>query len=135
MLKAFSQLKSNAELHLIGTCGSSRHERNYMSSLQRKYKSHSNIIWHGQQTEAESIQLIANYDIMLHPAIYLEVFGLSIAEALAMGKYVIATRCGGAEMQIEDGVNGTLIPTNNVISLSKAIKETINKKCQSSNIF
>ena len=54
---------------------------------------------------------------MVHPTICLEIFGLNIAEALAMNKPVLATRCGGAEMQIEEGVNGWLVAPNNVQAL------------------
>ena len=56
---------------------------------------------------------------------YLEVFGLNIAEALAMGKPVLATRNGGAEMQIEDGVNGWLVPQNDIEALHNKMQEII----------
>lgn len=55
----------------------------------------------------------------------MEIFGLNIAEAQALGKYVIATRCGGAEMQIEDGVNGTLVEPNNIPQLRDAMEQAI----------
>ncbi|XGA85246.1 glycosyltransferase [Polaribacter sejongensis] len=57
--------------------------------------------------------------------LFLEVFGLTIAESLLMGKPVIATKCGGAEMQITHKENGLLIAPNNVNELKKAIIEII----------
>ena len=40
-----------------------------------------------------------------------------------MGKPVLATRCGGAEMQIEDGVNGWLVEPGNISALTQKIQE------------
>ena len=67
--------------------------------------------------------MIKSYHIAVSVPIYLEVFGLNIAEALAMGKPVLATRCGGAEMQIEDGVNGWLVEPNNIKALTQKMQE------------
>ena len=67
--------------------------------------------------------MIKSFHIAVSVPIYLEVFGLNIAEALAMGKPVLATRCGGAEMQIEDGVNGWLVEPNNIKALTQKMQE------------
>ena len=64
---------------------------------------------------------------MLLPPAYLEAFGLNIAESLAIGKPVLATRNGGAEQQITDGVNGWLVPTNNPAALADKIKEVLSE--------
>ena len=53
---------------------------------------------------------------------YLEAYGLNIAESLAMGKPVLATRNGGAEMQVEDGVNGWLVPQNDVEAMREKMQ-------------
>ena len=67
-------------------------------------------------------------DVMIHPTICLEIFGLNIAETLALGIPVIATRCGGAEMQIEDGGNGLLVEPNNAKALAQAIQAVVDSK-------
>ena len=58
---------------------------------------------------------------MIHSAIYLEVYGIAIAESLSMGRPVLATKCGGAEMQIKDGVNGWLVEPNSVSEMRNKI--------------
>lgn len=127
LLRAFNQLKDkNVELHLIGGSGN-KAERRYMKRLQHQYAANSQIIWHGKVEPDEVYVQIQNYHVLVHATISLEVFGLNIAEALVMGKPALSTRCGGAEMQIEDGVNGWLVEPNNAEVLKLKMKEIIKK--------
>jgi len=120
MIEAFHQINGSAELHIVGGAGN-KAEHRYMKRLVKKYKSDSRIIWQGKIVHDKVNELISRFDIMVHPSICMEVFGLNISEALAMGKPVIATRCGGAEMQIEDGVNGWLVDPNDIVALNQVI--------------
>jgi glycosyltransferase involved in cell wall biosynthesis len=126
MLEAFSGLPSNAyELHIVGGA-ITKPERRYLAKLQQRYAA-VNSIWHGSQPHEEIPQYIASCDVMVHPVICLEVYGLTIAEALAIGRPVISTRCGGPEMQIRDGDNGLLVPPNDAKALRQAIESIINE--------
>lgn len=51
-----------------------------------------------------------------------ESFGIVYAEAIACGKPVIATRCGGGEFIVND-VNGFLVDVGDVISISHALQQ------------
>lgn len=122
MLEAFHQLTDEkAQLHLIGS-SATKAERKYEKALQEKYKNDRRIIWHGKIPPEQIYNHIKEYHISISPSIYLEVFGLNIAESLSMGKPVIATRCGGADMQIEDRINGWLIPANDSSILKKKME-------------
>lgn len=118
LLKAFSHLdKTNCELHVIG--------HNSSKKVQKRiepYKNCSNIIFHAKVAPEKVVSLISDFDVMVHSAIYLEVFGLTISEALSQNKPVIATRCGGAEMQVKDKENGLLIEPNNENQLREAMQ-------------
>lgn len=127
MLEAFNQINSDAELHIIGGIGN-RTEESYSSKLQRKYQENKKIIWHGKIPADQVNNIIARFDVMIHPAIFLEVFGLTISESLAMGKPVIATKCGGAEMQIQERENGILVAPNDVQSLKLGLLAIIENK-------
>lgn len=125
LLEAFNRIKNSnkAELHIIGGAGN-KSEGRYMQSLKQCYQS-PNIIWHGKVPADKVFETIKDYDVMVHPAIYLEIFGLNIAEALAMDKPVLATRCGGAEMQIQEGVNGWLVAPNDIQVLRTKMEEIV----------
>lgn len=123
LLQAFSLVNNpHIELHLIGGTGN-KTERRYEHQLKKQYSSDPRIIWHGKVTPEQVFNTIRDFHVLVHPTICLEIFGLNIAEALAMGKPVLATRCGGAEMQIEEKVNGWLVRPNDVEELTKKIQE------------
>ncbi len=120
MLEAFAGLPPDRyELHIVGAAAT-RPEQRYEEALRARYPQ-ANVTWHGKQAHDKALDLISHCDAMIHPAICLEVFGLTIAEALAVGRPVIATRCGGAEAQIKDGINGLLVPPNDTAALRNAI--------------
>lgn len=67
---------------------------------------------------------LLTHEFVLFPSIY-EPWGLSLQEALALGKICIANRCeSGHEEQIVDGVNGFLVDfaASNILEKLKEIK-------------
>lgn len=123
LLQAFSQLRNpNAELHLIGGSGN-KTEKRYEAALRKRFASDQRIVWHGKVAPDEVFDVISQFHVAVSVPIYMEIFGLNIAEALAMGKPVLATRCGGAEVQIEDGVNGWLVEPDDVDFLARKLRE------------
>ena len=125
LLEAFNGIanQDRAELHIIGGAGN-KGEQRYMEQLQRRYTA-SNIVWHGKVAPDNVFNTIKDFDVMVHPTICMEIFGLNIAEALAMNKPVLATRCGGAEMQIVDCVNGWLVNSNDLGALRIKMDEIV----------
>lgn len=121
LLESFSYIDNpNIRLHLIGGAGN-KTETRYMKRLQKKYHGDHRIIWHGKIPSEKMEDVIKDFHCLVHPAIYLEVFGLNISEALAQHIYVIATRCGGAEMQIHYESEGQLVDPNDANALKDAI--------------
>ena len=89
-----------------------------------------NVIFHGRLPNTDIEQVIKNMHVMIHSTICLEIYGISIAESLSIGRPVLATRCGGAEMQIEEGKNGWLAEPNNAKALHDKILDIIHNKEQ-----
>lgn len=77
----------------------------------------------GALSRTEVSDAIADADVFVMPSHY-ETFGVAVIEALALGKPVIATRCGGPESIIAQG-DGLLVPTNDVDALAKAMTEIV----------
>lgn len=59
-------------------------------------------------------------DVFVSPSL-LEGFGLTLLEAMATGKPVIATRVGGFLEIVKDGENGVLVHPNNINELASAL--------------
>jgi len=66
---------------------------------------------------------LKNADIFLHASIRDEPFGRVVAEAMAAGVPVIATRGGGIPEIVRDGVDGLLYPMGDVGALIQAITD------------
>lgn len=125
LMKAFKGIDRNKyELHIIGDSEKAGHGFEYQKKIERLSKE-LNVTFHGRIPNAEIEKIIRNCHIMVHPTICLEVYGISISESLSMGRPVLATRCGGAEMQIKEGINGWLVNSNSVNMLHEKIVSLI----------
>lgn len=92
------------------------------------------ITWLGALTREESVREFQKCDSFILPSFH-ESFGLVLAEALACGKPVISTKCGGPE-DIINNENGILVNIGNAEELSDAILNIKNniKKYNPENI-
>lgn len=130
MLRVFDGIDCSLyELHIIGDSSTSSRGRRYKAKLVNLAKN-KNVVFHGEIPNMKLESVIKDMHVMIHPTICLEVYGISIAESLSIGRPVLATRCGGAEMQIQDGVNGWLVEPNNVTALRKKILGILNHREQ-----
>ncbi|MBC8184621.1 glycosyltransferase [candidate division KSB1 bacterium] len=66
-------------------------------------------------------------DVFIHSAKD-EAFGKTIAEAMACGVPVIATNIGGIPEQIEDGINGFLVPPKDSGSITDRISQLLSNR-------
>ena len=67
---------------------------------------------------------IKNCDIYVQPSRH-EAFGLVIAEAKILGKPIVCTDFDGADEQIATGVNGVIVPLNDINALFEEIVKLI----------
>jgi glycosyltransferase involved in cell wall biosynthesis len=59
--------------------------------------------------------------IFVHPARWAEAFGLTVAEAMAAGCAVVASRVGAIPELIVDGESGILVPPGDAAALARAL--------------
>ena len=69
----------------------------------------------------DTAELLGSFDIFVSPAIVPEGFGLSILEAMAVGKPVVATALGGPMELVEHNVTGFLTPANDSDGMLRSI--------------
>lgn len=124
LFRAFAALpeKLGCELHVIGA-PQRPGEEEYLRRSMACCEGRRGIVLHGRIARDEMTGAMGHFDVLVHPAIYLEVFGLVVAEAMSAGRPLIATRCGGPEDQIRDGVDGILVKPNDVAALAGAMRD------------
>ncbi len=93
------------------------------TNIIKKYSIEKNVVFLGERTDVDEIYALM--DIFVLPS-YREGLGISIIEASAMEKPVIATNIRGCRESVEDGVTGKLVPLGNSLELSKALIYLIN---------
>jgi glycosyltransferase involved in cell wall biosynthesis len=66
-------------------------------------------------------EVLAALDVLVHTPTAPEPFGRVLAEAMAVGRPVVASRCGGIPEVVEDGVTGFLIDPGDVAGFASAV--------------
>lgn len=82
-----------------------------------------NIHYQGICPNEELPSLIHKHDIVVSASLY-ETFGITLIEAMACGKPVVATKCGGPEETVNVKV-GVLVEKADLQSLAEGIKYVI----------
>lgn len=102
-----------------------RGKEKYLKDLEniiKKFKLEEKVSIKITRTNPE---IIANSDIIVHASLRPEPFGLVIVEAMASGKPVIASRRGGPEEIISDGIDGILVEPGDPHLLAQAISRLL----------
>jgi glycosyltransferase involved in cell wall biosynthesis len=120
LIRAFSRLQDlNAEL-IIGGDGD---QREALETLAKGVKADDRITFLGEVARNEVPKLMHQIDSFVLASRF-ETFGIVYIEALASGKPVIGTRCGGPEMIINEK-NGFLVPVDDEQALAEAMRKMI----------
>ena len=95
-------------------------ERPHLEVLVQKLGLVSQVQFLGMLSREQVLEQVAAADAFVSSSHY-ETFGVAVAEALALGKPVIVTRCGGPE-SIVRSLGGVIVPPGDVDSLTVAMK-------------
>jgi glycosyltransferase involved in cell wall biosynthesis len=104
-----------ATLDVIGDGPDATHLKELASSLGLT----GHVIWHGRLSNAEVLDRMATTGTVIINS-NVETFSVVTGEALALGKPVIATRCGGPQAFVNES-NGILIEPRDDKDLAQAM--------------
>jgi glycosyltransferase involved in cell wall biosynthesis len=109
-------LRSVPDAYLLIVGEGSRREA--LEALARDLRIAHRVVFTGRRDDVPSVT--AALDVAVLPS-YREAQGLSILEALALSRPVVASNVGGIPEMITDGVNGLLVPPHDADALAAAI--------------
>ena len=73
--------------------------------------------------------LMRRLDVLVAPS-HQEPFGTVLAEAMAVGTPVVATRVGGLAEVVDDGVTGRLVEPGDPAALAEAVREVLGRRAE-----
>ena len=106
----------NCRLRIVGDGP----KRNEYELLSRSLGLEKNISFEGFVDHSELPAYYSSTKIVIFPSIVPETFGRIAAEAMAMGKAVIATQTGGIPEIVRHGENGIIVPPKNAKEIADA---------------
>ncbi len=113
-------LRSCPEAYLLLIGEGSRHEA--LAAQARELRIAHRVIFTGRRDDVPAVT--AALDVAVLPS-YREAQGLSILEAMALSRPVVASAVGGIPEVIEDGVSGLLVPPHDADALARAINRLL----------
>ncbi len=126
LIEAFALLKKrpsdlNSFLVIAG-------EGPFQEELSKRANAHGlekNVHFLGRRSDVSD--LVAASQIVAVPSVWNEGFGLIVAEAMASGRPVIASRVGGIPELIENGVSGILVEPADTAALAEGLVQVLEK--------
>jgi glycosyltransferase involved in cell wall biosynthesis len=112
----------SVELHVAGIRDEDSRDAIKDQRLKSWFMS-DNIVWHGRVRNMAD--LVSKADIVCLPTSYGEGIPRILIEASSCEKPIVTTDVAGCNEFVVEGNNGLLVPVNNVVALSEAIKSLI----------
>jgi phosphatidylinositol alpha 1,6-mannosyltransferase len=124
LIAAFGQLKmddTNVTLIIAGDGPS-----NIVQQLKHQASSIPDVHFTGFVDGEQRSQFLASADLYCSPAAY-ETFGRTPIEAMASGTPVVTVNSGGVAEYIQNGVNGYLVPPQDVEALRQTLTQVLHE--------
>jgi glycosyltransferase involved in cell wall biosynthesis len=95
-------------------------EEGNLRRLVDKLNLNTRVHFYGVASRRQMAALLNSCALFVLPSLW-EPFGIAILEAMACGKAVVASNCGGIPEIVRDNETGVLVPPGNTETLSQAI--------------
>lgn len=122
MLKDKEQAENNKQFVTLHIVGGGEYQQHF-EKMARDMEIEDRVIFHGMCDKQKVYEIVSQMDFLVSASL-VESFGCSIAEALLLGKPVLATRCGGPEGFVTNQV-GRLVEKGSAEALYNGILEMI----------
>ncbi|MFN8526529.1 MAG: glycosyltransferase family 4 protein [Chloroflexota bacterium] len=129
LLHALARAAPAAELDLVGDATRDPTHAAYIRALLRELNLGTRVRIRGTVSDAELQQLLITADAFVLASTY-EGYGMAIADAVAAGLPVIATRTGAIPEVVRDGLEAELVPPNDVTALTTAIDRLVSDRAE-----
>lgn len=123
VIEALARLPKTTRLQIIGSAGGARENIEYEAACRRRASEldvAGQIEWSGTLGEREVAVAMAGSDVLVLPS-FQESAPMCIAEAMAVGLPVVATRVGGIPDMVEHSVTGLLVAPGHAEELAGAL--------------
>ena len=116
LIRAMGQLSSDCRLEIAGTGPE-------LGRLERLADEHApgQVTFHGRLDRTATLSLIGGASAVAVPSRWYENQPMTILEVFAAGRPVVASALGGIPELIEDGVDGRLVPYDDVEAMADAL--------------
>jgi glycosyltransferase involved in cell wall biosynthesis len=121
LIRAWHQLQLSDFDLVIGGSGT---DTELLQELVRELKLEGSVHLIGRLDRTEVVSHLQHASCFVLPSRH-EPFGIVVLEAMAARTPVIATAVGGVPEFVSDGVNGRLVPGDDVIALAQALQDLI----------
>lgn len=118
LLRALPQVVSNyprLRLYIIGKGPQEGH----LKMLAKKFNLEKNVRFEGNVPRGNLLSYYKSVDLCIFPSTYNEGFGLSVLEAMASRRAVIASNTGGMQERVSSGEDGYLVDPNDSNALAR----------------
>lgn len=112
--------RAGAAVKTLAIVGEGPH-LNALRTLARQLNLATRVSFLGRRDDVPALLVTA--DVLVHPAVWGEAFGLTVAEGMAAGCAVIASRVGAIPEIIEDGHSGVLVSPGDPVALAEALTQ------------
>jgi phosphatidylinositol alpha-mannosyltransferase len=125
LLRAFAELRRSglsARLIVVGAYGEAQ-RRHY--EARAAAVGLSGLVFAGYASADELPRYYQSADVVCAPSLGGESFGVVLAEAMAAGKPIVASRIAGYQEVVEHEVEGLLVPPADTLSLCEALRRVV----------
>jgi glycosyltransferase involved in cell wall biosynthesis len=97
-------------------------ERAYEDSVRALASGDPRISIESPVARSDLAAILANYDALVVPSLWMETGPLVVLEAQAAGLFVLGARRGGIAELVDEGDAGELVPAGNIVAWAEAIE-------------